>query len=178
MSNKKTIARITIAAWSTFLTSSLILYFAPLPIPLYITENLWVLAVILIPFIIVVAQSAFPKESKEAVTAINLFDDSDTDLSKSMILELPVGKERTDGTPTTSFVVQKSSQTANSEGIPPREGGTSGKTKTTSEAETEKDAVLSLLEGLERQSADGKISSRTYQLLRQKYLSRLEDLGN
>lgn len=101
MSDRKTIARIVITAWFIFLLMSVLIYFIPLlPIPLSITENLWVLPVILIPFITVIAQSAFPKDEEESVTPINLFEDSETDLSRPMIIEMPAKEEQTKETPT------------------------------------------------------------------------------
>ncbi|MFX0068471.1 MAG: hypothetical protein ACFE7S_06300 [Candidatus Hodarchaeota archaeon] len=179
MSNRKTIARIVVVVWFAFLATSLIIYFVPLlPISLYITENLWVLAVILIPFIIVVAQSAFPKDEEEDATVINLFENSETNLSESTILELPPGKEPTNRTSATSVAIDESSQSSSTKEGPSPEEEASRRTKTISEVETEKDAVLSLLEGLEKQSTEGKISPETYQLLKQKYRDRLEDLTN
>ncbi|MFX0097251.1 MAG: hypothetical protein ACFE7E_05780 [Candidatus Hodarchaeota archaeon] len=179
MSNRKAIARVVVVVWLAFLIISLVLYFIRLlPTPLYIAENLWVLAVILIPFIIVVAQSAFTKGEEEDATAINLFDNSETNLANSMILELPAGKDQINRNLTTSSAVQDPSQVPNNKGSLPPEEGTSWRTKSISEVESEKDAVLSLLEGLDKQSAEGKISPDTYESLKQKYRERLEDLTN
>ncbi|MFX1485834.1 MAG: hypothetical protein ACFFBS_01790 [Promethearchaeota archaeon] len=179
MSRKKTAAQIVIAAWLIFLLTTVIVYFIPLfPVPLSVTENLWVFPVILIPFIAVIAQSAFAKDEEETVTSISLFEDSETDLSRPMIIELPLKKEKSNESPAKSVAIQEPFQTSNTGGESSLARSNSVSIGVISDAESERDAVESLLEGLEKQSAEGKISPRTYQLLKQKYQSRLQDLDN